>query len=187
MVNKKYLSPGFNTYDLMLYAVGVAVILAGTSVLYNMYRSNSQINESAKGIAAIVGQVTGNFAGVSSYKALGTDGKKGNKIAVANGLIPENFIKSRGTSGDDELMNPWGGTITLKTKTSDTSVFDIELTEVPKNACNKLIAYDPSIWLDIEVSGTNAPGGSSKFEDGDPVSFAYENCGSKNKMTFTTR
>lgn len=106
---------------------GVFIIAAGVAIFYSA-RSNSNVLQFQSEIIQLSSSVSSLFNGSTTGY-----GDLTNEIAIKSGAVPTTLIKG------NNLVNVWGGTITL-TPGEDNSSFFIELTNIPDKECGRLAA-----------------------------------------------
>ena len=123
------------------------IVLAGAALGLQKAFSGVKLNDTEQNLIVLRMQTQQLFSGSPGYTGLD------NSMALNAGLVPKQFVK--GT----ELVNPFGGTITLAAS-SDASSFTITLTGVPREESTKLATFQSDAWLGVSVNGTDVTGGS---------------------------
>ncbi|KAF0234899.1 type 4 pilus major pilin [Fundidesulfovibrio putealis] len=123
------------------------IVLAGAALGLQKAFTGVKLNDTEQNLIVLRMQTQQLFSGSPGYTGLD------NTMALNAGLVPKQFVK--GT----ELVNPFGGTITLAAS-SDGSSFTITLTGVPREESTKLATFQADAWLGVSVNGTDVTGGS---------------------------
>lgn len=104
------------------------VILGAVAVvaLFYMTLGQDKTHKAVSSITQLQANTQALFSTQTSFSGLN------NAVAVTGGLAPSDMI-----SGSD-LINPWGGGVTIAVNPSVSSRFDITSTNIPADACSKL-------------------------------------------------
>jgi Tfp pilus assembly protein PilE len=136
---------GLTLIEGLLFLGIAAIVVVGAVVLYNNASNTTKLNQAKSQAQSIVGGVKSLYSSQASYASVTTD------LVRQAGIAPSNTIQ--GTN----LRNPWGGMINI---TGNTTRFDVEFTQVPREACTDMasagMAGEGSI-IGMLVNGTAIP------------------------------
>lgn len=154
--------------DLMLgILAGVFIIIAGTMYFY-FTKSSGNVLQFQSEIIQLSSRVSSLFTGSSGY------GDLTNEIAIKGGAVPKTLIKG------SNLVNAWGGTITLS-PADDESSFFIEITNIPDEECSQLAGNQVNNWISLSVN-------SSVLSDDSSTSDVINLCNAgKNTLKYEAR
>jgi type II secretory pathway pseudopilin PulG len=104
------------------------VILGAVAVvaLFYMTLGQDKTHKAVSSITQLQANTQALFSTQTSFSGLSS------AVAITGGLAPSDMI-----SGSD-LINPWGGAVTIAVNPSVSSRFDITTTNIPDDSCSKL-------------------------------------------------
>lgn len=142
--------------------VGIVALIA----IYNSVSSSNKSSQALTDLTSMVGQVQATYLSHPSYSGLSS-------TVVINGkLAPATMI-----SGSN-LVNPWGGVVTVAANSANNAFFDTTEPSVPSDACVKMATS-------ISNLGALTINGTSVALPADP-SVVTTNCtGTSNSLVFT--
>lgn len=118
-----------------LLAIGTLLVMFATAA------STSKTNQALADLTSMVISVQAIYYSHPAYTSLtGT-------VAVNGKLAPSSMIN--GTN----LINPWGGAVTLAVNSSNASMFDVTEPNIPSDACSKLTTALGNIQS-VSINGT---------------------------------
>lgn len=142
--------------------IGIVALIA----LYNNVTSSNKASQALTDLTSMVGQVQATYLSHPSYSGLSS-------TVIINGkLAPATMIS--GT----QLVNPWGGVVTVAANSANTSFFDTTEPSVPSDACVKMATS-------ISNLGALTINGTSVSLPADPSVVTTICTGSANSLVFT--
>jgi hypothetical protein len=127
---------------LFKYLVALLGVVAVVAILYSVFGSNKTQN-AISDMTQMQTNIQGLYNNQSNFTSLT------NTVAINGKLAPDTMIS--GTS----LVNPWGGTVTVAVNSGNAARFDVTHTQVPRDACAKMITGLPAI-VGLSVNATAA-------------------------------
>lgn len=116
----------------------IAILIVGALLLYGLASSNAQSGQFLRNVVSMQSTVREAWQGKGGY---GTN--LINPVVTQLGIVPSDWPVN-GTS----ISNQFGGDVTI---TGNTATFKIELTNVPKTACGKLLTSLNRSWSSVTV------------------------------------
>jgi len=124
------------------------LMIASIALVIFFLVSGSKLSDSKQALMSLQMNTRQLYSTEPDYSTLS------NNIALKNGLIPQQLRKSSG------LRNAWGGAVTLRPNSSDSTKFDISFEEVPQDACAKFAKHQAGAWVAVTVNGTDVSSSS---------------------------
>lgn len=142
--------------------IGIVALIA----LYNNVTSSNKSSQALTDLTSMVGSVQATYISRPSYSGISS-------TVVINGkLAPATMVS--GT----QLVNPWGGVVTVAVNSANTSFFDTTEPSVPSDACVKMATA-------ISNLGALTINGTSVTLPADPSVVTTSCTGSTNSLVFT--
>ncbi len=118
--------------------IGIVALIA----LYNSVTSSNKASQALTDLTSMVGQVQATYISHPSYAGLSST------VVINGNLAPATMVS--GT----QLVNPWGGVVTVAQNSANSSFFDITQPSVPSDACVKM-ATSISNLGSLTINGTS--------------------------------